>query len=255
MGCTIGVGHRRYCRWRVVVQHHGERVWELSHQQPRRRVRLRQVLSLTLFVAVWWLRSPHVVLAERTAAVTDTGGEGKQDYRAGYQQTKNFSVAFGFIRLRPVMQRTVSGGCVLRFITTLMGRERWRIPAPFSAARGISTVRPLGASRSASQDLLPIFHFYLVVALSATFRWTASSCRRGRRIILRSEPYRVEGRRVRLLVMLLTSGCSIWWVRSPVAGSTYCWCVFANGSSTSGGSGKATATELRVAFGFCCETK
>ncbi len=54
------------------------------------------------------------------------------------------------------------------------------------------------ASRSASQDLLPIFRLYLVVALSETLRWSASRCCRGWRIILRSEPYHVEERRVRL---------------------------------------------------------
>ncbi len=103
------------------------------------------------------------------------------------------------------------------------------------------------ASRSAFQDLLPIFRLYLVVALSATFRWTASSCRRGRRIILRSEPYSVEGRRVRLS----TQTRKVWWLRSPAPGQTLSFMVNATGQSV------ATSTFNQgqgrgVAFGFRC---
>lgn len=173
VGCAIGVGHRRVCRWRVVVQHYGKREWELSHQQPRRRVRLhgfilrqkclnlvvalsaagwgycvpgrpgdgrfvicgpprsycehqgrrrvrlRQVLSFTLFVAVWWLRSPRANYGKSGCTVSSAGG-----WDAGYDSLNNSGrVAFGFSGFG-LLEVANSGGCALRFLATLMDLGR-----------------------------------------------------------------------------------------------------------------------------------
>ena len=191
------------CVWREVPI----RCERLRILQGWRRVRLQTVVSFTVSVSIWWLRSPQAT-ANRGSAVPAMGGA-----PVGYTSDSRFGVAFGIQRFRSVLTVGLSGGCALRILgnpcTAVVRVRRGVLGLPASLADGLCRARV--ASRSASRSCSDgAFTASGGCALRAMIRLRISSRRTGKvagaRILLRPAQASRSASKVLLCVQILQSG-------------------------------------------------